>query len=297
MDDAYEVIKSEAKAGIHVHGDNEIDAIILSNTIKEFATITKETALYIDPDAYVRINVTAFNNGSFEILFNAIVEAQNKISFEQVSAVTSMAATTITAVKGIFDIRKLLKGEKPKSVTENNGQIIVENNAGNIVQAPHASKIVLDNSVVDNSVTNITYNLMQHHSSSGFSFIANDVETEFTQQDVKDMVSGLPRTETSTRKHIVTRETLIIKKPDMMGLSAWDLHRDGKTIKAKINDEAWLESIKHREHLFGYGDAIEVDLETDVLLDEIQRPIPNSERYTVNNVIRAVTEYEQTTLL
>lgn len=68
------LVKSEDVFSFHLDGNSSIDAILLSKIISNIAELTKMAAIYENPDSYLRMNVTAFKNGSFEIDFSTIVK-------------------------------------------------------------------------------------------------------------------------------------------------------------------------------------------------------------------------------
>lgn len=68
------LVKSEDVFSFHLDGNSSIDAILLSKIISNIAELTKMAAIYENPDSYLRMNVTAFKNGSFEIDFQQFVK-------------------------------------------------------------------------------------------------------------------------------------------------------------------------------------------------------------------------------
>ena len=99
------LIKSEDYFSFHLDGKNSIDAKILSELIGDIAELTKFAALEENPDAYLKMNVTAFENGSFQINFSAICEfAENLIN--NVLPLAEFASITISTVKEFFEIKK-----------------------------------------------------------------------------------------------------------------------------------------------------------------------------------------------
>lgn len=111
-----DLIQSKAQFSFHLDGENEIDATLLSKTIADMAELTKLAAREQDPDAYLKMNVTAFKNGSFQIDFATVCQAVQNI-YQAAPVVAGLALTVVSAVKGIFEIKKILKGEKPKSIS------------------------------------------------------------------------------------------------------------------------------------------------------------------------------------
>ena len=69
-----ELTKSESSLNFHLDGESQIDAKLLSRIINDFAELTQCAAKDIDHEAYLKMNVTAFENGSFNIAFSAVCE-------------------------------------------------------------------------------------------------------------------------------------------------------------------------------------------------------------------------------
>lgn len=102
------LVKSEDVFSFHLDGNSSIDAILLSKIISNIAELTKMAAIYENPDSYLRMNVTAFKNGSFEIDFSTICEITENI-ISQGNDLIGFASTAIATVKGFLDVKKLLK--------------------------------------------------------------------------------------------------------------------------------------------------------------------------------------------
>jgi len=62
-----------------------------------------------------------------------------------------------------------------------------------------------------------------------------------------------------------TRIILPVKKPDLIGNSQWDLYLQGKVIRAKILDTAWLGDFHDRSVELKSGDALDAILEVTLL--------------------------------
>jgi len=67
-----ELIKIKTAFGFHLSGESSIDAELLSKTIHGVAKLTDLAAKEENSEAYLKMNVTAFKNGSFEIAFSAV---------------------------------------------------------------------------------------------------------------------------------------------------------------------------------------------------------------------------------
>lgn len=65
-----------------------------------------------------------------------------------------------------------------------------------------------------------------------------------------------------------SKETLIIKKPDLLGRSMWDFIRNKVTIPVKMRDEDWLNKFHQRLEIIAPGDGLHCDLLTLIYYDK-----------------------------
>lgn len=281
-----DLIKSEAQFGIHLDGESAIDAFLLSRTIADMAELTQAVAQGENPDVYLKMNVTAFKNGSFQIDFSAICEIARDLG-AILGPMSSFATTVVTNLKGALEIKKLLKGKAPKSIEtskEDDSKIIVKSNQGQIITVGAGSAIVINNRRADQLATNICQHILDHNPQGGFTFIGEDGATlAYTPEEVLGMSKLLPICEEKTTKLIRMEATLPIKKADILGHSSWDFRFRGKSITAKIDDEKFLDEI-HSGVAVKAGDYITALLEIQIDLDEIGTPVEGSEQYRILSV-------------
>lgn len=69
-------------------------------------------------------------------------------------------------------------------------------------------------------------------------------------------------------ERVSSKETLIIKKPDLLGRSMWDFIRNKAAISAKLRDEDWLNKFHQRLEIIAPGDGLYCDLITFVYYDK-----------------------------
>lgn len=293
-----ELIESKSMFGLRFEGDSEIDATILSKTIADMAELIKIATKEENSEAYIKLNVTAFRNGSFQIDFSTVTQAVETL-YNNITACSTLALTTVGIVKGIFEIKKFLKGRKAKSVDEvDMSTIRVEDNEGNTLVVPKSSGVVMQNVQVDQLTINISNYVQEHDPSAGFVFTTPESSLVCNNEDVRQISKSLPIEITTTCQRTQVRTFLVIKKADMLGKSTWDFYYKDKKISANINDDDWLERLHNREFLIGYQDMIEATLEVYVDLDLLGKPIDGSERYSVVKIHGGVShsESEQTNL-
>lgn len=277
------LMKSEAKVSLHLEGNNTIDAVALSEIIKNFAELAKYAAARQDPESYLKMNVTALQNGSFQINFSAIQEFIDNL-INNPSEMLSFAGQVISTVKGYFEVKKLLKGKKEKSVVDNcNGTITITAQDGNTATVNKDSISVMDNAQIDNMVVNVTTNIYNHNPRGGFSLSTGEDISVFSNSDVIEMKTTLPIADEEIVKNSRIRADLQISKADILKYSAWTFIYNGKTIKASIIDMDFLEEIHKGSMSIKSGSYITADLLISVRMEN-GLPINNTAKYTIEKV-------------
>jgi|GEM_PF-798669 len=247
-----------------IDGEYRIQAELLSNILYDISRLTEIIAGEEGYKNIYKLNVTVFKKGSFEIVFN----------MENIIRGIEASASIINCLVGIFDLKKHLKGKKPTQVIEfDNKTIKVENNYGKSIIVPKASIVVVSNDMADYHISDIANSIKIHNSQGGFTISSKDKSVTCSSEDVGDLSDKIFNT-----KNIKDRDSLyeckirefpkreirklelakpyinvfdaelIIKKPDILGDTAWEFLLGNKTIKAKIIDEEWISSF--RENAF-----------------------------------------------
>ena len=278
-----DLIESKAGMSFHLDGENEIDATLLSHMISDMVEFTKIISKEVNPDAYLKMNVTAFKNGSFEVLFSAVCQAAETL-FTGVGAAAATAGTVIGAVKGGIEIKKLLKGKTPKWVeTHSDGKVSIESQNGEKVVVPPASQVVMYNIQADQLITNISNYAKAHNPSGGFSVSDKSGSVYCTASDIAEMAKPAEITETSACQRSRIEADLLIRKPDLEGSSKWGFTYNGRIINASIDDDDFLEWFQAHGTV-NRGDHIHATLEVYVDIDPQGIPIKGTEKYTVIKV-------------
>ena len=128
------------------------------------------------------------------------------------------------------------------------------------------------------------------------SFITSDREVEINLKIKLDIenIEALAVKETQT--HSVPSMVLIIKKPDYLGSSMWDLRYGQRAISVKIEDNKWLKEFQDRKVDVRPGDALRCQVRIEMLYGHDNELI--REKYYIEKV-HSVEEnqyYRQTTL-
>ncbi len=279
------LIKSESNFAFHMDGENYIDAEVLSNIIKDIADLTKIAAKSEDPEAYLKMNVTAFKNGSFQIDFSAICENCETI-FNLAKDGAGFAVTLVTIIEGFFKIKKHLKGETPKKIEElDNNKIQITNNEDSNITVIKSSDIILNNSTVDQLIINISDNVHKHNPRGGFSIERDGDVCYFDNEDMKNLSKPISTTEINSYKEVTLRADLPIKKADLLGNSVWNFIYRNRVINATIEDEDFMEKVHFGKISVHAGDYITADIKIICQIDSDGNPMEDTLKYNVVKVV------------
>ena len=258
-----------------------IDAVLLSQTISDMAALTKIASQSENPEAFLKMNVTVFRNGCFQIDFSTVCEVASGLIFGT-SSIVNFAHSVIEIVKDYFEIKKFLKGESPKRITEKGTDSVeIESKDGNTILVSKSGSAIVNNYHIDNLVVNIANHVSDHNPNGGFSFNTEDEQIHYSAQDIKEMAKSMPIIETCKKQQFDV--DLIIKTADFVGHSQWEFRLNNRNIRASILDNDFLDRI-HNGLSIKYYDSIRARLEVSVNLDNNGSPIEGSERYTVIKV-------------
>lgn len=281
-----DLIKSDARFSFHLDGENEIDADILCKLINDISELSKLTAADTDPEAYLKMKIKAFQNGSFQIDFSAICQATESLFFPAIAFANNIVGT----LQFFFQIKKFLKGKEQKSIIENDEGIVIENQYGEIISGPSQGKLVFKDSRIDNLVCNITNNIQVHNPSGGFSFDTPNHRDYFNNSDMQYMGMDIqPEEETMCKKIIYRKKPLLIRTAVLDGNSKWTFKLENSSIDATIFDEGFLESIRDGLYRVKHGDYIIADIEALIDINEkgeMQNKKPKYSILTVYGGIR-----------
>jgi len=286
-------VKSQSVFSLHLDGSSTVDADIVVQAIHNMSIITSEISKAEDPQLVSKLQVQPFRNGSFEILFITIAELGISVINDPYTA-AKMAQKVVEILFKCFEIKKHLKGEQPKSITYNGDYAKIENRDGNIINAPKASTIVINNITVNNAVSDIARYASKNNPNGGFTMSCQDnseISLNFSPEDVHSIASGSSIITEYQKKCSITEENLLIKSLSFIGKSKWSFIMRNKTIQASIEDDEWLEKVQNGSININAKDCIHVQLEITTDLDSLGFPILGSEKYTVLKVLELFPNY------
>jgi hypothetical protein len=262
-------------------------------------TEPSETANYISPDCFIRLEIKGNNKGSFEVIFNTVVKcSESLLTKENIG----LACEVLMAVAASLEIKKFLKGEKAKTISPSTGEnLIIKNHLNEQIEKNQkVVRIFFENKKIDDSISNIISCVKQEKRDS-LSFVSECIESEIkiTNEEYESMIkSVVDKNETLLPKLMNTVQLLehcdlIVKKPDLIGDSKWELILD-KHLEAKISDLEFKKKVKNGNiKLFG-GCKLDCSLEINTQVSEDYKII--SADYNVLKVHAIKDQNDQTEL-
>lgn len=280
MPEKEKIVLPTASFSFRLEGDSEIRANLLAQILSGFSEsvflLSKECSEF--DGGYLSVSVV--RPGSVDVLFTVAGIAQVAFPF-----IAQNASTIVSSIKGMLEIKKLIKGEKPKNIESNveDGYMSVEAPDGSKVIAPLQSRIVITNPRVDKAISSIGEAARIHNAQGGFWFSQGDEQEYFSSDDVQDIAIQQPNVENSTPDNIrSTRTTLLIKSLDLLGGASWGFRYAGRTITAKIMDSEYMKSVHSGSAAYKAGDALDVELEITEIRSQSGEVL--QERYVITKV-------------
>lgn len=293
MEQNLELVQSKTNFSFHLNGSNSVDVELLSKTIHDVVRLTDLAAKEENPEAYLKMDVTAFNDGCFEISFSAICEFAKNL-FTNPGKLVGFAASVVSIVNGFFDIKKHLNGKAPKSVSKPDkaGNITVENSASKKISVKKSSGAIINNYQIDHLTVNISGYAADNNPKGGFSITTENGSSTYDADDIKAISKPLPIEERKTCQVSRIDTYLPIKKADFLGRSSWDFKYQNHNITAKVMDDDLID-IAHSGAPLRAGDYIHAKLEIRVDLNEFGLAIEGSEQYTILEAIGGIHHKEE----
>ena len=204
----------------------------------------------------------------------------------------------ITTLSGVFTIRKLLKGEPPKEVINQDDESVT-------VRARDGNTIVIDKRVYNayfgnpkiSDALSKTFKTLDADPSVTAFEILKDKEPLF-EADRKDFSSmalkgDMPLPEA---RSIVQNSMVHVVKPSFERGLKWDVVISGIRTSVAMKDEGFLTQVDEGRERFGKGDVLDVQLQIDQIYDPNVGAYLNKS-YQVNKVNAHIPRAEQPNFL
>ena len=270
--------ESSAVFKINLGGDHSIEANLFKELISHTLNLVSETANSINPECFIRLEIKANNKGSFEVIFNTVVKFSESLLTKENA---ELACEVLMGVASFLEIKKFLKGEKAKTVSSSaNENLIIENQLNEQIEKDQKFvRIFFKNKRIDDSISKII-SCVKQEKRDDISFICDCIKSEIkikneeydimTKNVVDKNETVLPNSMNTVQ--LLEHCDLIVKKPDLIGDSKWELILD-RHIEAKISDSEFKKKVKNGNiKLFG-GCKLDCSLEINTQVSEDYKTI------------------------
>lgn len=219
--------------------------------------------------------------GSLWTFLRTILESVDDEAIKDLDWKKAVGAYLVRAKHRMLEyIDKRERITEPSEVIEIQAEILSEAKNTEVAYLPHYERppigMILANLA---SISKASTNLLVEDQVIFLSEVGQQrINTSFRidQGEVEDLI-------TAEEKITDTEAILMVKKPDYLGQSMWDVRERDHTIRAKVADEQFLEAFQNRKVDVRPGDALRADLRTSLRLTKEGEVVGT--RYTILRVI------------
>lgn len=214
---------SDCSFSFELAGDEGIYVDTLAITMDSVVGILKEIVNESEPDALVRLKVTKFDTGSFDIDFLALVETAKSV----VTDAKVLATGVVSILTSIIGVKQFLKGNKPKEVKKvEDGKIQITNESGEVMTTEGDVKDTLFNNCrVDNFIVNIFNGIDKEEGKTALNIYdhTNKPLISIPKSDFSNMKTPIYDSSLDVAGTYINNltTTLQVRKPDLTGKSKW----------------------------------------------------------------------------
>lgn len=283
--------KSETNFSICFGGENEIEVKMFIDTLESTLELINYVANKEDKEAFIKINVKGTQNGSFKVHLAAIAGfIPTLININNIN----FARSCIDLACGMINIKKHLKGEKPKKVERKGDSVVIEN-----IHSESAEFNVKVFNFYNQDSDKIISKIFSNCDREYFKINNEDEDLVFIgQNEYENMrkIIEIENAETEERIIINTIESeFLIKKPDLTGNSQWelvDINNNNKTIRATIEDKNFISQVHSGDIYINSKTIIKAALQIETTLNKYNESIKDV--YTIKDVKKLKNnKYEQ----
>ena len=174
------------------------------------------------------------------------------------------------------------QGEEVKISDVHNSNITVNNNTYNLMLKPDVIEKVKN---VVRPLTREGYSKLQFEEDGA-------IADELSSDDGRDICAIPESLEVHQRINKTILEAKVkVRSPDLLGNSQWSVIHD-KAIRAKVEDERWLEQFQNAEIELLPGSFLHVKLRMEIMLDSNNDPI-DEPKYFIVEVLSVIAPDQQ----
>ncbi len=279
-------IESVESFKVSFGGNTSINAETFAKSINNTIELIKESANAIDPSCFLRLEIKANQEGSFETIIDAIVRHKDDLL-----STTSIAGNIIQGFLNFLLIKEHLKGRKARKIESNDKETAIQNQDNQVIKVhKEIGNAYFQNNKIDNLIVN-QFSILADRPSYSITTENNKI---IINQDSYDNMRQAVVDENFVVKTIKQKPIeveLLLKKPDLLGDSKWQFVYN-KTIDAKIEDEDFLEKVRKGRISVRAGVKVPCLMEIEYDLTDRLDIIQKSERYNIKKITGDIIEPE-----
>ncbi len=279
-------IESVESFKVSFGGNTSINAETFAKSINNTIELIKESANAIDPSCFLRLEIKANQEGSFETIIDAIVRHKDDLL-----STTSIAGNIIQGFLNFLLIKEHLKGRKARKIESNDKETAIQNQDNQVIKVhKEIGNAYFQNNKIDNLIVN-QFSILTDRPSYSITTENNKI---IINQDSYDNMRQAVVDENFVVKTIKQKPIeveLLLKKPDLLGDSKWQFVYN-KTIDAKIEDEDFLEKVRKGRISVRAGVKVPCLMEIEYDLTDRLDIIQKSERYNIKKITGDIIEPE-----
>lgn len=251
-------------------GENDIDINTLIDSLSGTVQLMNYIAREKEPEAFLKVNVTGTEKGSFKIDLVTMVGIVPTILN---SGNIGLAKQTIELFSDLIQLKKHLKGEPPKAVTPKGSNIDIVNKDNENVTI-YNNTFNLYNADCDKIISKIfTEKVYERKSFSVLHDGKEKVRVDNEEFNIMSKEIDLDKIKDIQLKENVNQSRVIlkIKKIDLNGNSQWELihPNSSKIIKVNIEDKKFIDKLHNGEIFVNAKSTLDCILETATYFNEI----------------------------
>lgn len=243
--------------------DHEVKLATLLHSLSGFEASMKEISKTFAPNETVEFTVKAIQPGSFLVSLGIAAAEAAPLIFPFFKEAVSFGDAMISILVNLIELRKHTKGEPPSKVYNNNDQVYIENNQGNVyvINQP-VFNFAASNQSVDQALTEVFRSLekdgeiMELELTSG-----QEILTKVKKSDYGYMAKPFPVQQYDKMVQLRAGVKLQVSKANFDETGKWSFWYDGNKISAEISDKVFYKQIEAGQLRFTKGDVLLVDLE------------------------------------
>ncbi len=280
------IMRSDKSFQLKFGGDDTgIDAKFFAETIQNLSTLLNVAQSEIGTDTTSKLKITQTSAGSFCVDFSLFVETAVPLFFMlNTNGAQHIVKTFIEFIKFI----KALKGEKPRSITQqgDKGIYSVITGNGNTVNITQPVYNLYCSSTAQTAAIKMVKDFGESGRTS-LEFRDSEQETTISQDDVPNIKPDI-FSEIGISGESKTTMVLPVRRPDLTGNGKWQMKYGEQFVHMTVTDKDFLDRVHSGQLPFAAGDQIECQLKIEYKSDPDGYPIPETQKFFIERVLRKI---------